>query len=96
VHTFCTLKGGELKRRIDAAEKIADAISKAPHPSMIDTLEHERDEVDGSEGSEDGDGDSARARGRLENLDKEIRSITAEVKELAGFAALNFTGIKKV
>ncbi|KAJ3410233.1 vacuolar transporter chaperone [Chytridiales sp. JEL 0842] len=97
VHTFCTLKLTELKRRITLAQQTATSISLAPHPSLIDTLEDTIEDAS-IEGSEE-DSEEARRRktqGRLEGLDREIRSVTAEVKELAGFAALNFTGIKKI
>ncbi|KAJ3218384.1 vacuolar transporter chaperone [Dinochytrium kinnereticum] len=96
VAAFCKLKRGELVRRIEAAEKTVDAIAKAPHPSETDKTDRaESDESDDhSIGSND---ETAEARKiRLANVTEEIRIVTHEVKELASFAALNHTGIKKI
>ncbi|KAI8837871.1 VTC domain-containing protein [Chytridium lagenaria] len=96
VAAFCKLKRGELVRRIEAAEKTVDAIVKAPHPSETDKSDRAVDDEgdDNSIGSSD---ETVEARKiRLANVTEEIRIVTHEVKELASFAALNYTGIRKI
>ena len=90
-------------------EKTITAISQAP--SQAQTEKHDQVQEDAEEEeSQDGDEEAATAyysrrsaeaeadaqRFRLACVDVKIQKVTKEVKELASFAGLNFTGIKKV
>ncbi|KAJ3097239.1 vacuolar transporter chaperone [Phlyctochytrium planicorne] len=97
VSAFCTLKRGELYRRMEAAARTVEALERAPDPSATEKIFDRADEGDDDHSSIGSTDDLGEARKiRLANVTEEIRIVTHEVKELASFTLLNQTAIRKI
>ncbi|KAJ3302106.1 vacuolar transporter chaperone, partial [Blyttiomyces sp. JEL0837] len=95
VFAFCGLKHGELTRRIEYMEHTMQGIA---HGAPTEDAKHERLLEDGESGDSGAhaEDEGAATRSRLNDVDNEIAMVTGEVKELAGFAGLNYTAIYKI